>query len=100
MPAFPPLPKVIAAPGGDVTVTLVKQLRHPDGTECWGLWDDAARTITIDRTGGRRHQWKVLFHELAHVALGDAGIDNGLDDRLAETICDAIATARMRERFG
>ena len=97
---FPPLPKAISAPGGDVAVVLVDKLKHPDGTECWGIWDDSTRTISLDKSANRRHQWRVLYHELAHVALGDAGLDNGIGDELVEAICDAVATQRMRERFG
>lgn len=97
---FPVLPKTLSAPGGEVSVTLVDKIKHSDGDECWGLWDDATRAITLDRTATRRHLWKVLYHELAHVALSDAGLDNGMSDELVEAVCDAIASARMRERFG
>lgn len=97
---FPALPKTVSAPGGEVSITLVEKLRHPDGDECWGIWDESIRVITLDQTGTRRHLWKVLYHELAHVALSDAGLDNGMSYELVETVCDAIASARMRERFG
>jgi Zn-dependent peptidase ImmA (M78 family) len=83
-----------------VSIGLVEKLKHPDGTECWGIWDDSTRTILLDKSANRRHQWRVLYHELAHVALSDAGLDNGIGDELVEAICDAVATARMRERFG
>lgn len=99
-PTLPALPKRLTAPGGDVAIVLVDKLKNDDGTECWGLWDDSTRTISLDRSANRRHQWKVLYHEQCHVALGDAGLDNGIHDELLEAICDAVATARMRERFG
>lgn len=98
--SFPALPKSVMAPGGEVSVSLVANIKHPDGDECWGIWDDAARTITLDKTAMKRHQWRVLFHELTHVALDDAGLSNGMNDELVEAVCDAIASARMRERFG
>jgi hypothetical protein len=98
--SFPVLPKSIMAPGGEVSVSLVAKIKHPDGDECWGIWDDAARAITLDKTATRRHLWKVLYHELTHVALSDAGLDNGMPHELVEAVCDAIASARMRERFG
>jgi hypothetical protein len=34
------------------------------------------------------------------VALDDAGLSNGMNYELVEAVCDAIASARMRERFG
>jgi len=97
---YPAIPKRLAAPGGDVTVLQKPKLRHSDGTECWGLWDEASRTITLDPTAEPRHRWKVLFHEWAHVALDDSGLSNGLPDAMVESLCDAFAVARMRERFG
>lgn len=103
MPArtsFPALPKTLMAPGGEVSIKLVDKLKHPDGDECWGIWDESVRQITLDKTATRRHLWKVLYHELTHVALGDAGLDNGMPNELVEAVCDAIASARMRERFG
>jgi Zn-dependent peptidase ImmA (M78 family) len=98
--SFPPLPKTVSAPGGEVTVVLSPKIKHPDGSECWGIWDESIRTITLDRTATKRHQWKVLFHELCHVALDDSGLSNGMEASIVEAICDAIASARMRERFG
>jgi hypothetical protein len=45
-----------------------------------------------------------LFHEQTHAAITDAGLDNrfaGEDgDKLLEQVCEAVATSRMRERFG
>lgn len=76
------------------------KIKHPDGSECWGIWDESIRTITLDKTATKRHQWRVLFHELGHVALDDSGLSNGMDASVVEAICDAIASARMRERFG
>ena len=98
--SFPALPKTLMAPAGEVTVVLSPKIKHPDGDECWGIWDEATRTITLDKTAMKRHQWRVLFHELTHVALDDAGLSNAMNDELVESVCDAIASARMRERFG
>lgn len=100
MKRLPPIPRTIEAPGGRVTVAQVDAPLLNGTMECWGLYDSSHRHIQIDRTIPLRHRWQVLFHELAHVALIDAGLDNGIEYRLHEAICDAIATARMRERFG
>jgi hypothetical protein len=96
---YPAVPKVAEAPGGPVTVKLVDKLVHR-GDECWGLYDPAERTISIDRTASKQHQWRIYYHEWAHAGLCDAGLDNALTEQLNEAICDALATARMRERFG
>lgn len=92
------LPRVIDAPGGPVRVTLRRGALHDDdGNEAWGLYDVAKRRIYISRAIPPAHRWKVLWHEWTHVALIDAGLDNGIEERLHEAICDAIATARVRE---
>lgn len=97
---YPALPATVEAPGGTITVILKPTLRHPDGTECWGMFDLANRTIEIATTASKRHQWRTLFHELTHAALDDSGISQGMTDAMQETICEALTTARMRERFG
>ena len=98
---YPALPATVEAPGGTITVLLRPTLRHADGTDCWGLWDASNRTIEIaTATAVKRHQWRTLFHELTHAALDDAGISQGMTDAMQETLCEAMATARMREKFG
>jgi len=42
----------------------------------------------------------VLYHELTHAALDDSGLSQGMTDAMQESFCEAMATARMRERFG
>jgi Zn-dependent peptidase ImmA (M78 family) len=91
MKTLPPLPKTVEAPGGTITILFKPTLRHPDGTECWGLFDSANRTIEIaTATATRRHQWRTLFHELTHAALDDSGISQGMTDVMQETICEAL----------
>lgn len=97
---FPPLPKTISAPGGTVTVRRVKAIKLASGHEAWGTWEPHTRTVEIDLTAPMAHQWRTLYHELAHVALDDAGLHNGMNEELVEAVCDALATARFRERFG
>lgn len=75
------------------------KVRTPEH-EAWGTWEPHTRTVEIDTSAPMAHQWRTLFHELAHVALDDAGLSHGMHDDLVEAVCDAIATARMRERFG
>lgn len=98
---YPRLPKRIEAPGGAVLVVLrPKGAVRTEDAEAWGTWEPHTRTIELDRSPPLAHQWRVLFHELAHVALDDAGLSNGMPDELVEAVCDAVATQRMRERFG
>lgn len=99
MSDFPPLPSLIRGSAGPVKVRLRRNLKL-EGQGCWGLWDGAKRTITIDKTASREHQWRVLFHELVHAALHDAGIENMMDEQGVEAICDALATARIQEFRG
>lgn len=100
MSDWPPIPTLLRGAGGPITVRKRKKPRHKDGDEVWGLWDGAARRITIDSTAKIEHQWLVLFHELTHAALHDAGVENLMDDAGVEAICDAMATARIQEMRG
>jgi hypothetical protein len=97
---WPALPTVVDAPAGAVKIRLVKSVTHDDGTVCNGIYDSEKRIVRIDRTLPPSHRWKVLYHEMVHVALLDAGLDNGLPDAMHEAIADAISSARIRERFG
>lgn len=98
---YPRIPAQFEAPGG-----LVMIVRKPSGAvksgvnECWGTWEPHTRTIELDSSAPLAHQWRTLFHELTHVGLDDAGLSNGMNDELVEAVCDAMATLRMRERFG
>ena len=66
-----------------------------------GLWREMDREIRINHNLPLHQQWITLFHELMHAGLTDAGVDELLRDKpkLLEAICDANATARMREMF-
>lgn len=97
---YPHLPKEVQTPGGVVVVKRVPPIKLPTSVEAWGTWEPYARTIEIDQSPPMRHQWKVLFHELTHVALDDSGLCNGMTEEMQEAVCDAVATARLRERFG
>lgn len=97
---YPPLPKTLQAPGGPVSIVKRKGGVVADGVAAWGTWERHTRTIEIDTTPALAHQWRVLFHELAHVALDDSGLSNGLTIEMEEAFCDAVASARYRERFG
>jgi len=97
---FPPLPTSVQAPGGPVAIVLDTRLTDDDGVPASGHYANRSRVITIDADEPRSFQWLVLFHELAHVAIMDAGIAHALTDASHEVLADAIATARFREKFG
>ena len=97
---YPPLPTLVEAPGGPVRIVLSSDLTDDDGVAASGHYANRSRTITIDAEEPRSFQWLVLFQELTHVAIIDAGIGNALTDASHEILADAIATARFRERFG
>lgn len=85
-------------PGGAVKVVRRKTVELPDGTECLGLWNEETRKITLQRDlAGPAGEW-VGYHELAHVAISDAGLTNTLSAKEIEMICDAMASALVQFR--
>ena len=68
--------------------------------KAWGQWDEVRRMIFVSDQCQGQWKWKVFYHELAHVAIMDAGLHNSMPLEQHETLCDAIATQRTRERFG
>ena len=99
MSDYPKLPRTVMGAAGPITVVHQAKVTYR-GEECWGLWDDATRTITICSGATLSHQWRILFHEETHAALSDSGVDCVLGVKTVELICVAMSTARTRERFG
>jgi hypothetical protein len=50
------------------------------------------REILINSDGGDATKLSTLFHEMAHVAIWDAGGANVLSDAQTEWVCDAIGS--------
>ena len=98
--SYPPIPTLVRGTGGAIKVRKRRRPKAWDNSEVWGMWDDAKRLVTIDATATVEHQWFVLFHELTHAALHDSGLENLMDDKAVEAVCDAMATARMQEFRG
>ena len=103
---FPPIPKVVRCPGGDVPVSVVseqemKEYADPNET-LFGYFHDTERYIKIVDTLSRRARWNTLYHEWCHAVLRDSGLTHSMtsDGKQEEAICDAVAAARMAERFG
>jgi hypothetical protein len=101
---YPPLPKHVPCPGGDVDIILVTPAQiavfADPGEELFGVFVQAERRIYIRKTMSREQQHRVAYHEIAHVAFEDSGIANGLDRVMEEAIADAFASMMMRMRFG
>ena len=101
---YPPLPSHVPCPGGDVEVVLmtpkeIAKFADP-GEELFGVFAQSERRIYLRKTMNREQLYRVLYHELAHVAFEDSGIANGLDRTMEEAISDAFASLMMRMRFG
>lgn len=99
---MPRIPKKIMGAGGPITIQFRKpkmQEGIPKTEDSWATWDDSTRIIEVDSGASAVHQWRVFFHEVTHAMLADSGLENIFDDKVVEAICDANATARMRERF-
>lgn len=94
---YPKLPTSITALGGTVTVKVRKPWPDP---EAFGCFHRDRREIEIDGTRSLELQWSTLFHEWVHTALDDSGLAHLFSEQQQEALCDAIAAARMRERFG
>lgn len=101
---WPKIPSSVRAPGGRIPVTVKPKLVHPDGKECLGLWHENERELELSAEMNPSNAWRVYYHELTHVALTESGLANVLlpiiNDEGIDAICDAVATARMAERFG
>ena len=83
-----------------MTVRLTSDLHADDGDKVWGVWYWGDKLIEIEARAALSVQWQALEHERCHVTLDATGVAQTLTVEQAEAVCDAVATARMRERFG
>ena len=96
---YPALPASVETILGPVEVRLVKNLTVGE-VKAWGAWMIGGRVILIEQSAPRPMQWLVLYHELCHVAYAASGLAYLTPPQHQEATCDAIASQRMRERFG
>lgn len=96
---WPPLPASVTYPAGLVEIREVEQPRM-DGEDADGTLEPTERLVEIKASLPQRHKWEVLFHELMHTTLADSGVVNLLSLEAQETLCDAVATARLVEMAG
>jgi hypothetical protein len=97
---WPALPASVEGAGGPIRVRIVRRPLIEDGVECLGVFRHASRTIVISAQVKGRQRWHTFYHELTHSALTDSGPWNSLTEKQIEALCDAVATQRVRERFG
>ncbi len=91
---LPPLPTTIPSVLGPVAVSMHDNLRDANGSACLGIWNPSERRVRLESNAALLAQWHTYWHEHAHVTFWDAGLKVGKKE---ERICDALATARVRE---
>lgn len=89
------LPTTAPSVLGPIAVTRVANLRDSDGTALLGVWRSATRQIDVLADAAPVAAWHTYWHEHAHAVLYDAGV--ALGKKKCEAVCDAFATARVRE---
>ena len=94
--ALPPLAPTLPSVLGPVPVSRVEDLREREsGQECLGIWRSYERDVRIAETAVPVAAWHTYWHEWAHIVFWGAGVK--LDKDVEERVCDALATARVRE---
>ena len=97
------LPDSLFLPAGVVRVLLVDSIGTPEPNRMiLGRFNALTRTVYISKQiESPQQRLKTLHHEVCHIVLIDSGIQNilytVLDPQMIETLCDALATARMAE---
>ena len=97
---YPPLPSEVQGAGGTIDVRLVPHIAGSADEDVMGQFHASERRIDVVKGLRGDQRWLVFFHEITHAALWDSGAANALPGPTEELVCDAIATARLRERFG
>lgn len=90
------LPASIDTPVGRVAVVRLPAAAVDSGNAL-GLWEWDRQTITIAAGLPSRVAWHTLYHEACHVAFDASGQSYAVAGDRQEAVCDAIATARVRE---
>lgn len=99
---YPPLPKWVQGAGGVIDVAVVEKVdaTGDDDHDVLGVFNPTIRRIEVLKGLRGDQRWLVFFHELTHAALWDSGASNAMSEQVQEIVCDAVATQRLRERFG
>ena len=78
--------KKIKVLGQSVTVTEVAGLKNEDGHACHGLCEVQRRAISIDKGLDDGSYDRVLRHEVFHMRVGIAGINEMMSEELEEAL--------------
>lgn len=82
------LPKTVYSQLGPVPVVLTEGMIKTPELLAFGVWDEVQRQIKIDPAACDPAQLSTLFHEMLHIAMTDAGLNNTFTEQQAETVCD------------
>lgn len=93
--AWPPLPATADGVLGAIRVRRMPGVFRRDGARVEGFWNPGRRLIEVARQPDRANEWFNYFHEWTHAVLDDLRSPLTMEQR--ETVCDAIALARVRE---
>lgn len=93
---LPPIPATTPSVLGPVPTTRVRDLRDKKDRACYGIWRSDVRDVRLESDMALVKAWHTYWHEWAHIVMDDAGVISK-DDEVAERLCDAFATARVRE---
>lgn len=93
---LPPIPASAPSVLGAIPILRVVGLKDSNEKDCLGLWLIKTREIHMETNLALAAAWHTLWHEWTHAMLWDAGI-TGLTSAIEERLCDALASARVRE---
>lgn len=92
---LPPIPATTPSVLGPVPTTRIADLRDRKDRACFGIWRSDVRDVRLEANMDLTKAWHTYWHEWAHIVMDDAGVMP--EEAVAERLCDAFATARVRE---
>lgn len=90
MKKLPPLPKTAFSVLGPLPVSISPTLEKED--KALGMARFKSRTMVLDAELCPATEWQTFWHEVAHLAMWDAGVNDGLTHDLEEQVCNAMGT--------
>lgn len=85
------LPSHVYSQLGPVPVVAVAGLLLKDDP-VFGHWDPVKRQVEVDPSACDAARVATLYHEVVHLALGDAGAADAFNQDQQEVICNAVGT--------
>lgn len=87
----PTLPKATWSALGVISVGELSK-DFPGYENTFGFFSPTKRDIAVAHDVMPAMQWSTFWHEVTHVALFDAGVNNILSHEQLESICDALGS--------